>query len=464
MPQPISNAGNPLGTERIARLLPRYAIPSIVSLLIGSLYNIVDQIFIGRGVGYLGNCATSILFPLTVIGLAFALLIGDGAAAHLSLCQGRNHTEGFDRCLGNGLLMGAAISVVYMAVFFLFTDELLTAFGATEATLPYAREYGTIIFWGMPFYVVSNLLSGVIRADGSPQRSLFAMASGAVFNIIFDPVLIFGFDMGVTGAAIATIGGQILSTAVAVDYLRKSKTFRLRKSSFRLCPSALKAALPLGISSFLTQFAIVRTSGVSNALLVVYGADSVFGPDIPIAVMGIVMKVFAICVSIAIGLAVGAQPIVGYNYSAGNYRRVQAAFNLVTGLTVAVCAVATVLFECCPQVIIRIFGEEGPAYTEFAMLGFRVYLCLITFTCFQKISGVFLQALGKPIQSIVVSISRDLLFQFPLMLILPRTFDLMGLLYAAPVADTLAFIVSFGFVAVQLKQLGKEAGPQGQAR
>lgn len=277
MSQPISNAENPLGTERIARLLPRYAIPSIVSLLIGSLYNIVDQIFIGRGVGYLGNCATSILFPLTVIGLAFALLIGDGAAAHLSLCQGRNNTEGFDRCLGNGLLVGAAISVVYMAV----------------------------------------------------------------FNIIFDPVLIFGFDMGVTGAAIATIGGQILSTAVAVDYLRKSKTFRLRKGSFRLCPSALKAALPLGISSFLTQFAIVLTSGVSNALLVVYGADSVFGPDIPIAVMGIVMKVFAICVSIAIGLAVGAQPIVGYNYSAGNYRRVQAAFNLVTELTVAVCAVAS---------------------------------------------------------------------------------------------------------------------------
>lgn len=455
MSQPISNENNPLGTERIGKLLPRYAVPSIVSLLIGSLYNIVDQIFIGQGVGYLGNCATSILFPLTVIGLAFALLIGDGTAAHLSLCQGRNNTEEFDRCLGNGLLIGTGISIFYMAVFFLFTDTLLTAFGATETTLPYAKEYGTIIFWGMPFYVISNLLSGVIRADGSPQRSLSAMASGAVFNIIFDPVLIFIFDMGVTGAAIATIGGQLLSTVVAVDYLRKSKTFRLRKSSFRFCPSALKAALPLGISSFLTQFAIVLTSGVSNALLVVYGADSAFGSDIPIAVMGIVMKVFAICVSVSIGLAVGAQPIVGYNYSAGNYGRVRAAFNLVTGLTVAVCAVATVLFECCPQVIIRIFGEEGPAYTEFAMLGFRVYLCLITFTCFQKISGVFLQALGKPVQSVLVSISRDLLFQFPLMLILPKTFGLMGLLYAAPVADMLAFIVSFAFIAFQIKKLGQ---------
>lgn len=455
MPQTNSIANNPLGTERIEKLLPRYAVPSIVSLLIGSLYNIVDQIFIGRGVGYLGNCATSILFPLTVIGLAFALLIGDGAAAHLSLCQGRKDTKGFDRCLGNGLLIGTAVSILYMIVFFLFKDNVLTAFGATEATLPYAKEYGTIIFWGMPFYMISNLLSGVIRADGSPRRSLLAMASGAVFNIIFDPILIFVCDMGVTGAAIATIGGQILSTVVAVDYLRQSRTFRLNQSSFRFQPSTLKRALPLGVASFLTQFAIVLTSGVSNALLVVYGANSAFGSDIPIAVMGIVMKVFAICVSVAIGLAVGAQPIVGFNYAAGNYGRVKAAFNLVTGLTVAVCVVATVLFEFCPQIIIRIFGDEGPAYTEFAMLGFRVYLCLITLTCFQKISGVFLQALGKPVQSIIVSISRDLLFQFPLMLILPKTFGLMGLLYAAPAADMLAFIVSFVFIAWQIKKLGQ---------
>ena len=453
MSQSISNANNPLGTEPIGKLLPRYAIPSIISLLISSLYNIVDQIFIGQGVGYLGNCATSILFPLTVIGLAFALLIGDGAAARLSLCLGQNDTAEFDRCLGNGLLAGLAVSILYMLVYFLFSDRILSAFGATEVTLPYAKEYGTIIFWGMPFFVISNLLSGVIRADGSPQRSLLAMASGAVFNITFDPILIFVFDMGVTGAAIATIGGQFLSTVIAVDYLRKSKTFRLRKSSFRFRPSALSTALPLGFSSFLTQFAIVLTSGVSNALLVIYGANSAYGADIPIAVMGIVMKVFAICVSVSIGLAVGAQPIVGFNYSAGNHDRVKVTFHLVIGLTAAVCAVATILFECFPHLIIRIFGNEGPAYTEFAVLCFRVYLCFILLTCFQKISGVFLQALGKPVQSVLVSISRDLLFQLPLMLILPKAFGLMGLLYAAPAADVLAFLVSFVFIAVQIKRL-----------
>ena len=205
------NTRNPLATERIEKLLPQYAIPSIISLLIGSLYNIVDQIFVGNGVGYLGNCATSIVFPLTVIGLAVALLIGDGAAAHLSLCQGRNRTGNFHLCLGNGLLLGTVLSIVYMIFFFMFTDSILTTFGATEATLPYAREYGTVIFMGMPFYMISNLLSGVIRADGSPQISMLAMAAGAIFNVIFDPVLIFGFDMGVLGAAIATILGQILS-------------------------------------------------------------------------------------------------------------------------------------------------------------------------------------------------------------------------------------------------------------
>lgn len=455
MSQPIPNKNNPLETERIGKLLPRYAIPSVVSLLISSLYNIVDQIFVGHGVGYLGNCATSIVFPLTVIGLAFAVLIGDGTAAHLSLCQGRGDTEGFDRCLGNGLLAGTVISILYMAIFFLFTDEILTTFGATEVTLPYVKAYGTIIFWGMPFFVISNLLSAVIRADGSPQRSLFTMASGAVFNIIFDPVLIFVFDMGVEGAAIATIGGQIISAVMAVDYLRKSKTFRLHKSSFRFQPSALATALPLGISSFLTQLAIVLTSAVSNAQLVVYGASTPYGSDIPIAVMGIVMKVFAICVSVSIGLAVGAQPIVGYNYSAGNYERVKAAFNLVTVITVVVCLIATGIFELFPHVIIRIFGNEGPAYTEFAIICFQVYLCCITFTCFQKISGVFLQALGKPILSIIVSISRDLVFQLFFLMTLPKVFGLMGLLYAGPAADVLAFLVSFAFIAVQIKKLGQ---------
>ena len=450
------NILNPLATERIGKLLPRYAIPSIISLLIGSLYNIVDQVFIGNGVGYLGNCATSIIFPLTVIGLAVALLIGDGTAAHLSLCQGRNQTEDFHLCLGNGLLLGTVLSIIYMIFFFTFTDNILTTFGATEVTLPYAREYGTVIFMGMPFYVISNLLSGVIRADGSPQISMLAMAAGAIFNVIFDPILIFGFHMGVFGAAVATILGQILSCAIAIFYLRKSKTFHLKLKSFRPEFEAVAQALPLGISSFLTQTAIVLTSGVSNMLLVKYGVDSVYGSDIPVAVMGIVMKVFAIVISIAIGLAVGSQPIIGFNYSAGNYKRVRETFKLTTLLTIAVAIVATIIFELFPHVLIRVFGNEGESYVAFAVLCFRIYLCLILFTCFQKSAGVFLQAIGKPIQSIIVSISRDLLFQFPAMMIMSSLWGIMGLLWAAPLADILAFIVTFIFITLQIKRLSKE--------
>lgn len=452
------NTLNPLATEPIGKLLSRYAIPSVISLLIGSLYNIVDQIFVGNGVGYLGNCATSIVFPLTVIGLATALLIGDGSAAYLSLCQGRNQTEHFHICLGNGLLLGTALSILYMIFFFLFTDSILTTFGATEVTLPYAREYSRVIFMGMPFYVISNLLSGVIRADGSPQISMLAMAAGAVFNVIFDPILIFGFHMGVLGAAIATILGQILSCAIAIFYLRKSKTFRLKCKSFRPKFGAVAQALPLGISSFFTQAAIVLTSAVSNMLLVKYGADSVYGSDIPVAVMGIVMKVFAIVISIAIGFAIGAQPIIGFNYSAGNYKRVYDTFKLTTKLTVIVAIAATIIFELFPHVLIRVFGNEGENYVTFAVLCFRIYLCLILFTCFQKIAGVFLQAIGKPIQSIIVSISRDLLFLFPAMIILSSLSGIMGLLWAAPTADILAFIVAFLFIALQMKRLTKEGG------
>ena len=452
------NTLNPLATERIGKLLSQYAIPSIISLLIGSLYNIVDQIFVGNGVGYLGNCATSIVFPLTVIGLAVALLIGDGAAAYLSLCQGRNQTEHFHLCLGNGLLLGTALSIIYMIFFFMFTDSILTTFGATEVTLPYAREYSRVIFMGMPFYVISNLLSGVIRADGSPQISMLAMATGAIFNVIFDPIFIFGFQMGVLGAAIATILGQILSCAIAVFYLLKSKTFRLKLKSFRPKFGAVVQALPLGISSFFTQAAIVLTSGVSNMLLVKYGVDSVYGSDIPVAVMGIVMKVFAIVISIAIGLAIGAQPIIGFNYSAGNYKRVRDTFKLTTILTVAVAIVATIIFEFFPHALIRVFGNEGENYVAFAVLCFRIYLCLILFTCFQKIAGVFLQAIGKPIHSITVSISRDLLFLFPAMIIMSSLWGIMGLLWAAPIADLLAFIVTFIFITLQMKRLTKEGG------
>lgn len=444
---------NPLATERIGKLLPKYAVPCIISLVISSLYNIVDQIFIGHGVGYLGNCATSIVFPLTVIGLAIAMFIGDGTAAHLSLCQGRNDTKRFDICLGNGLIIGTALSIIYMIIFFLFSEQILTTFGATDETLSLTKEYSSVIFMGMPFFVISNLLGSVIRADGSPQYSLLAMSAGAVFNIIFDPILIFVFHMGVLGAAIATIAGQIISCIIAIVYLWKSKTFRLNKKSFRFRPKEAAKALPLGISSLLTQLSIVVASGISNMLLVKYGAESVYGSDIPVAVQGIVMKVFAIVISIALGLAVGAQPIIGFNYSAKNYKRVKSTFKLVIVLTLFVSALATIAFEFFPNLILRIFGDEGELYTEYGLKTFRIYLSLIIFTCIQKVSSIFLQAIGKPVPSVIVSVSRDLVFHLIFMIVFAACFGVMGVLYAGPAADILALIVSIIFVSWEWRKM-----------
>lgn len=446
---------NPLATEQIKKLLPKYAIPCIASLLIASLYNIVDQIFIGHGVGYLGNCATSITFPLTVIGLAIAQLIGDGTAAHLSLCQGKNNTKKFNLCLGNGIIIGTVLSIFYMIIFFIFSDKILTAFGATTETLALTKEYSTVIFIGMPFYVISNLLSSIIRADGSPQYSLLAMSAGAIFNIVFDPILIFAFDMGVLGAAIATIIGQIISCIIAIAYLWKSKTFRLNKHSFKFQPKETAKALPLGISSFLTQLAIVVTSGISNMLLVKYGAVSDYGSDIPVAVQGIVMKIFAIVISIALGLIVGAQPIIGFNYSAKNYQRVKSTFKLVVLLTFIVAAIATVIFEFFPKQILNIFGSEGALYMEYGVKTFRIYLSLIIFTCIQKISSIFLQAIGKPISSIIVSVSRDLVFQLIFMIVFANAFGIIGVLYAGPVSDILALIISLIFVSLEWRKMRK---------
>lgn len=454
MPQ---NENNPLVTERIGKLLPRYAVPSIISLLIASLYNIVDQIFIGQGVGYLGNCATSITFPLTVIGLAIAQLIGDGTAAHLSLCQGKHDTERFDLCLGNGLVIGTVLSVLYMVVFYLYSGQILTAFGATGKTLSLTKEYSIVIFMGMPFYVISNLLSAVIRADGSPQYSLLAMSAGAIFNIVFDPIFIFAFDMGVLGAAIATIVGQMISCIIAVAYLWKSKTFRLSRHSFHFCPKETAKVFPLGLSSFLTQFAIVVVSSVSNMLLVKYGALSIYGSDIPVAVQGIVMKVFAIVISVALGLAIGAQPIVGFHYAANNYQRVKDTFKQVVGLTLLVSILATIVFECFPHIILRIFGDEGPVYMEYGLLSFRIYLSLILFTCIQKVSSIFLQAIGKPVSSIIVSVSRDLVFQLIFMIVFADWFGVMGVLYAGPAADIFALIISVVFVSFAWKKMNKTA-------
>lgn len=432
---------NYLAEEPVGRLMMKFSVPCIMSLLVSALYNIVDQIFIGRGVGYLGNGATNVVFPITIISLAAALLIGDGCAAYLSLCHGKKDVEGAHKSAGNAITVIVACALLMTLLFALLKEQILWGFGATENNVSYAREYFQYILIGLPFFMFGNALNSLIRADGSPQFAMLSTLLGCVINIILDPIAIFVLHWGMRGAALATVAGQIVTAALGLYYLYHTKTFRLRRESFRLSGRILKAVLPLGISSFLTQISIVVIMGVMNNTLVRYGALSKYGADIPLTVVGIVMKVFQIVISIVVGIAAGCQPIVGYNYGAGNYGRVRKIFSTMLAAEFVVGAVAMLLFECFPLQIISIFGSEEGLYNEFAILSFRIYLSTIVLCCLQKATSIFLQSLGKSLLSTGLSLLRDFVMSVPLVLMLPLKFGIYGPLYSAPVADIVSFIV-----------------------
>ncbi len=441
-----------LGTEKVGRLLGKFAIPCIFSLIISCLYNIVDQIFVGNGVGYLGNAATGVIFPITVVGWGMSLFFGDGAAAHLSVALGRNETETIHRGVGNAALCSFLSGVVIIVVSYLCGDGLLRLIGATDANLAMAHDYGFIIYAMMPLAMVQNTLASIIRADGSPRYAMGAMLVGAVINIIGDPVAIFVLSLGIKGAAYATILGQFVSFVICVAYLTKSKTFRISKGSLRLDPTLLKHIMALGTSSLLTQLSIVIITVINNILLVRYGASSVYGADIPLAAFVVIMKLFQIVLNIAIGIAAGAQPIVGYNYGAGKYGRVRELLKMIIGWTVVVCLICTVLFEGIPQVFIRMFGADGELYTRFAVGCLRIYLSLIVFTCVQKVCAIFLQSIGHARAAAPLSVLRDV-FLIVLSLIVPMFLGVTGIFWAAPAADILAIAITAVVMVRLWKQL-----------
>lgn len=442
-----------LAEEGIGKLMLKFSVPCIMSLLVSSLYNIVDQIFIGRGIGYLGNGATNVVFPITIIALALALFIGDGCAAFLSLCQGKKDEESAHRSVGMAVVVAVGASLLLTAVSGLCSDRILWAFGATEGNIAYAREYFTFIILGIPFFMFTNCMNSIIRADGSPQFAMLSTLIGAVINVILDPIAIFILHWGMMGAAVATVAGQIVSAVLAAGYLFHTKSFKLRKTSFAIRGSILKKLLPLGISSFLTQISIVIIMAAMNNTLVIYGASSKYGSDIPLTVVGIVMKVFQIVIAFVVGIAAGSQPIIGYNYGSGNYDRVKRIFRYMIAAEAAVGLIATLLFEFCPQTIIRIFGNESSLYNEFAVLSFRIYLGFILLCCIQKSTSIFLQALGKPVMSTVLSLLRDFVLSIPLILILPRMFGVTGVLYSAPAADAVSFLVVVFFMRHVFKSM-----------
>ena len=447
---------NYLGKEKIGKLLLQFAIPSTLALIISCLYNIVDQIFVGNGIGYLGNAATGIIFPITVVGWGASVLFGDGMATFLSLSQGQGNTSGAGRSVANSILGSFFSGVVIIAVCYALGDSILYGLGATEATIALTRDYGNIIFIMMPLALVQNTLASIIRADGSPKYSMAAMMAGAVFNMIGDPVAIFVLGWGIKGAAFATILGQFISFCICIAYLRRSRVFRVKASDFIPSWQYLKPVLPLGAGSFLTQLCIVATTIANNILLKSYGAQSEYGPDIPLSAFVVIIKLFQIILNIACGITAGALPIMGYNYGARLYSRVKETFKLVVLSTLTVCVIATVLFESVPLVFVRMFGTDGgELYTSFAIGCLRIYLSLVIFTCLQKACAMFLQSIGHAKAAVPLSVLRDVLL-IVLAIVLPMGMGIMGILWSAPVADVIAMAITAVVVARVWRGMGAD--------
>lgn len=448
-----------LGEEKIPKLMLKFCIPCILSLLVSALYNIVDQIFVGNSeLSTLGNAATGVVFPIFIIAQAFAWCYGDGCAAYLNLCQGKNDTENAHKAVGTGILVTLFTSVVLLAVFYPLKTPILTLFGASQNSIGYAVEYFNIILGFFPIYMLSNMMNAVIRADGSPAWSMASMLGGAIVNIILDPIFIFAAHWGMSGAAWATVIGQVISFIVSFVYFFRTKTFRLGIKSFVPDFKAFAGTLKLGISSFITQMTIVVISLVCNIMLAKYGAQSQYGVDIPIAVIGIESKVFTVVINIVVGIVLGCQPIIGYNLGAGKFDRVKTLYRNILICTIGVGLVSTLLFELAPRGVSGIFGQpqnipNPDDYWDFAEKTFRIFLSLVTFTCIIKMSSIFFQASGKPIRAIVASMIRDIVCFIPLITTLPLGLGIDGILIAAPIADLIAMAVTVGLTITYFKKL-----------
>lgn len=447
--------------EKPSKLLIKFAIPCILSLLISALYNIVDQIFIGNSSeGSLGNTATSIVFPLTCIALAFGLMLGDGAASYMSLCLGRKDDKKISNIVGTVISVGIIISALFLLISFPLLSNILSFFGAkTPESLDKSYQYGFVILIGVPFYILMNAINSIIRADGSPKVAMISMVTGAIINVILDAIFILALNMGVFGAALATIIGQIASFLISIFYLAfMTKTFKLKLKDFKISISSLLNVSKLGVSSFLTQIAIVIISVVSMNMLAVYGAQSKYGINDPQAIIGVVMKVFTIVVNIAVGIAAGAQPIVGYNYGAGQIKRVKELLKLVLSSTFVVGVIATILFELIPGQILSIFGSNSSNpenYLEFGILAMRIYLGGIIFTLIQKVTSIFLQAIDRPIKATLLSLIRDVVAMVIFTTTLPLGMGIMGVLWAAPISDVFGITFSVIFLVIEIRKLNK---------
>ena len=456
-----------LEQQPIGSLMKKYAVPCVISLLVAALYNIVDQLFIANAsyLGSYGNAANTVVFPMTVVALAIAVMIGDGCCAYVSICLGSGRNDDAHKSIGSAVLLCIVSSIILAAAYLIFQEQILTLFGGrvNEETFFHSKEYFFWISLGVPFYMFGQAMNPIIRSDGSPQFAMISTLAGAVVNIIFDPVFIFVFKWGMMGAAVATVLGQILTAVLAIWYLCHMKAVKLKAGSFHVHSQLAGKYLALGITSFLSQISLVAAMAAINNMIQKYGAlDPVFGQtvyaQIPMAVVGIVMKFFQIIISIAVGTAAGCIPIVGYNIGAGRKDRVKTLFTRLLSVEALVGAIALLIVELFPQQLINLFGaaNESAYYTQFAIKSFRIYLCMMIFATVNKGTFIFLQSLGKAVASTAISLIREVVFGVGFALLLPQFFGLDGVLYSMPVSDILTFLIA----AVIILRTYQELAPQ----
>ncbi len=457
-------------TDSIGSLMRQFCIPCIISLVVAALYNIVDQLFIANAdyLGSVGNAANTVVFPMTIVALAIAVMIGDGCCAFVSICLGSGEAEDANKSVGNSILLVIVLGVILMAIYLIFQEPILTAFGGrvTEETFACAKEYFFFISLGIPFYMFGQAMNPIIRSDGSPNFAMLATVSGAITNIILDPLFIYPLHMGMMGAAVATVAGQIVTVILSVWYLtRRMKAVTITRSSFVFRTDLMRRFLALGVASFLAQISLVVSMAAVNNMCTKYGAlDPTFGQpeysQIPLAVLGIVMKFFQVVISVSIGTAAGCIPVVGYNIGAGRKDRARSIFTHMLGAEAVIGLVALIIVEVFPRQLIGIFGaaNESVYYTQFAVRCFRTYLCMLILSTVNKGTTIFLQAIGKAVQSTLLALMREVVMGVSLPIILPMFFGLNGVLYSFPMADILTFIVTIFVIRMTLRELSLDDG------
>ena len=448
---------NPLGFVEPKKLLRQFAIPSIVAMLVTNLYNIIDQIFIGWRVGMLGNAATNVAFPLTTICFSISLLIGIGSASRFGLELGRKNPEIAKKTVGNAIIISIAAGFILAIVAELFMDPMLHGFGTTEDVLPYAMTYVKITAYGFPFLIVGTVLSNLIRADGSPRYSMICMLVGAIINTVLDPIFMFGIGMGMEGAAWATVISQIISFIVSIAYFKNMKQVKLTKDAFRPDIPLMARNLSYGLSNCLTQLGILVVQISFNHSLIFYGAQSIYGSNIPLTAFGIMMKINGIVFGFFIGISQGSQPIYSFNYGAAKYDRVKAVYKQAAKICLIIGLIATIAYELFPRQLMGMFGTGTELYFQYAVWIMRVFLCMTIFAGVQLISSNFFAAIAMPWKGVILSMCRQIIFMLPVLYILPKIFGLNGLGYCGPIVDLLSFVVCILLVRREFKRMDAKA-------